>query len=88
VADDAARPAGCRATDLVQRDLTASRPNRLSVADVSYLGCRKCFVYFAIVLDRSSRIMVAAGPRDPARRAHRLAARADEIDGLTPELRG
>jgi len=44
--EQAARPA-----DLVQRDFTASRPNQLWVADLTYVSTRAGFVYAAFVID-------------------------------------
>jgi putative transposase len=37
-------PQAARRSDLVQRDFTASCPNRLWVADLSYLRCREALV--------------------------------------------
>ena len=41
-----------------QRDFSASRPNRLWVADLSYLRCWEGLVYFAFVIDAFSRMIV------------------------------
>jgi len=49
----AARPA-----DLVQRDFTASRPNQLWVADLTYVVAWSGFVYAAFVIDAFSRKIV------------------------------
>src|SRR5439155_25136693 len=43
---------------LVQRDFSASRPNELWVADISYLRCWQGLVYFAFVIDAYSRMIV------------------------------
>jgi putative transposase len=51
-------PRAQRRPDLVQRDFTASRPNRLWVADLSYLRCWEGLVYFAFVIDAYSRMIV------------------------------
>jgi len=51
--DVAARPA-----DLVQRDFTASRPNQLWVADLTYVATWSGFVYAAFVIDAFSRKVV------------------------------
>jgi putative transposase len=51
-------PQAPRRPDLVQRDFTASRPNELWVADISYLRCWKGLVFFAFVLDAHSRMLV------------------------------
>jgi putative transposase len=47
-----------RRPDLVQRDFSASRPNELWVADLSYLRCWEGLVFFAFVLDAYSRMIV------------------------------
>jgi len=47
-----------RRPDLVQRDFSASRPNELWVADLSYLRCWEGLVYFAFVIDAYSRMVV------------------------------
>jgi putative transposase len=49
---DARRP------DLVKRDFTALAPDRLWVADISYLRCWEGLVFFAFVIDASSRRVV------------------------------
>ena len=41
--------------DLVQREFTASHPNQLWVADVTYVATWSCFVYVAFVVDVYSR---------------------------------
>ncbi len=54
IADDAAtRPA-----DLVNRDFTATRPNRLRVADLTYVATSRGFVCVAFVIDAFSRRIV------------------------------
>jgi putative transposase len=56
VADESApRPA-----DLVKRDFTADRPNRLWVADLTYVATWVGFVYVAFVTDVFSRRIVSA----------------------------
>ena len=47
-----------RRPDLVQRDFSATRPNELWVADLSYLRCWEGLVFFAFVLDAYSRMIV------------------------------
>lgn len=47
-----------RAGDLVERDFTAAGPNRLWVADFTYLRCTSGFMYLAFVLDVYSRMIV------------------------------
>jgi putative transposase len=51
-------PEAQRRPDLVQRDFTAPAPNRLWVADISYLRCWEGVVFFAFVLDAYSRMIV------------------------------
>ena len=53
VDEDAQRPA-----DLVRRDFTADRPNRLWVADLTYVATWAGFVYVAFVIDAFSRRIV------------------------------
>jgi transposase InsO family protein len=47
-----------RRPDPVERDFSVSRPNELSVADISYLRCWQGLVFFAFVLDAYSRMIV------------------------------
>ena len=54
VRDKDARPA----PDLVDRDFTASGPNQLWVADMTYLPTAAGFLYLAVVLDAWSRKVV------------------------------
>jgi putative transposase len=49
------RPA---APDLVERDFEASGPNRLWVADITYVPMQAGFLYLAVVLDAWSRRIV------------------------------
>lgn len=51
-------PAAARAVDLVERDFTAPAPDRLWVADFSYLGSWQGKLYFAFVLDVFARRLV------------------------------
>ncbi len=51
--DSAARPA-----DLVNREFTASRPNQLWVADLTYVATWLGFVYVAFVIDVFARMIV------------------------------
>jgi putative transposase len=51
-------PQAARRPDLVERDFSASRPNELWVADISYLRCWQGLVFFAFVLDAHSRMIV------------------------------
>jgi transposase InsO family protein len=47
-----------RRPDLVQRDFSASRPDQLWLADLSYLRCWEGLVFFAFVIDAYSRMVV------------------------------
>jgi putative transposase len=47
-----------RRPDLVERDFCVAGPNRLWVADLSYLRCWEGLVFFAFVLDAFSRKVV------------------------------
>ncbi len=47
-----------RARDLVQRDFSAPAPNRLWVADLTYIRTWQGFVYLAFILDVFSRMIV------------------------------
>lgn len=49
----AARPG-----DLVNRDFTASRPNQLWVADLTYVATWRGFAYVAFVIDLCARMIV------------------------------
>jgi putative transposase len=51
-------PQATRRPDLVQRDFAAEAPNRLWVADISYLRCWEGVGFFAFVLDAYSRMIV------------------------------
>jgi putative transposase len=51
-------PFASRRPDLVQRDFTASGPNRLWVGDLTYLRCWEGIVFFAFILDVYSRRIV------------------------------
>ncbi|GAA3169335.1 hypothetical protein GCM10010466_68620 [Planomonospora alba] len=51
-------PAAARPADLVERDFTAPAPNRLWVADLTYIPTWSGFVYAAFVIDAYSRMIV------------------------------
>jgi len=53
-----ADPAAERPRDLVQRQFTADRPNRLWVSDFTYVATWRGFVYVAFVIDVFSRRIV------------------------------
>jgi putative transposase len=52
------QPGAAPAPDLVQRDFTASRPNELWVADITYIPTWTGFLYLAVVVDAWSRRVV------------------------------
>src|SRR5438093_12962220 len=47
-----------RPADLVERDFSASRPNQLWVADLTYVATWSGFVYVAFIVDAFSRFIV------------------------------
>lgn len=49
---------GERPRDLVERDFTATRPNQLWVADLTYIATWRGFVYVAFVIDAFARRIV------------------------------
>jgi putative transposase len=51
-------PLAHRRPDLVERDFSAEGPNRLWVADLSYLRCGEGNLFFAFVIDAFSRKVV------------------------------
>jgi putative transposase len=51
-------PEAQRRPDLVQRDFEVEAPNRLWVADLTYLRCWDGLVFFAFVLDAYSRMII------------------------------
>jgi len=51
-------PAAMRNPDLVDRDFSAERPDRLWVADFTYLRCWEGLVFFSFVIDVFSRRVV------------------------------
>jgi putative transposase len=50
--------AAARPADLVERDFSASGPNQLWVADLTYVATWSGFVYVALVIDAFSRFIV------------------------------
>jgi putative transposase len=52
------KPGARCAPDLVNRDFSADRPNRLWVADITYIHTWAGFLYLAVVLDAFSRRIV------------------------------
>jgi putative transposase len=53
-----AEAAAARPADLVERDFSATRPNQLWVADLTYVATWLGFVYVALVIDAFSRFIV------------------------------
>jgi putative transposase len=51
-------PAATRSPDLVERDVTASRPDALWLADFTYLRCWEGVVFFSFAIDAFSRRIV------------------------------
>ena len=72
------------APDLVERDFTADAPDRLWVADLTYIAILGGFVYLAAIMDAWSRRIVgyALGRRIDARLT--LAALTTAIEGRHP----
>jgi putative transposase len=58
VAHDCADPDAARQPDLVCREFTAKGPDRLYVADFTYLRCWEGLLFFAFVIDVYSRRVV------------------------------
>jgi putative transposase len=55
--------AAARPADLVGRDFSATRPNQLWVADLTWVATWSGFVHVAFVVDAFSRMLVAGRPR-------------------------
>lgn len=55
------------ASDLVQRDFRASAPDRLYVADITYVGTWAGFLYLAVVIDAFTRRVVGWAMREDLR---------------------
>jgi putative transposase len=51
-------PLAAPATDLLCRDFVADRPNRVWLADITYIPTREGFLYLAFILDTHSRKVV------------------------------
>lgn len=58
-----ADPADTRPADLVNRQFQATAPNRLWVADITYVRTWQGFCYTAFVTDVCTRAIAVAGPR-------------------------
>ena len=66
--------AAVRPPDLVDRNFTATRPNQLWVADLTYVATWHGFVYVAFVIDVFSRLIAAHRPGPRCARAGSLLA--------------
>jgi putative transposase len=73
------------APDLVQRDFTASAPNRLWVADITYVPTRSGFLYLSIVLDAFSRKVVGWSMADHLRAELVMAALDMALSARRPQ---
>jgi putative transposase len=62
-----AKPESAPAMDLVNRDFTATAPNKLWVADITYVPTAMGFLYLAVVLDVFSRRIVGWSMRSHLR---------------------
>ena len=62
VATTRRNPAQAAAPDLVCREFTASGPDRIWVADITYIPTKAGFLYLAAVIDIWSRRVVGDGP--------------------------
>ena len=51
-------PRAAPAPDLLRRDFVAGRPNRVWLADITYVATREGFLYLAFILDTHSRKVV------------------------------
>jgi putative transposase len=51
-------PRAAPAPDLLRRDFVAGRPNRVWLADITYIPTREGFLYLAFILDTNSRKVV------------------------------
>jgi putative transposase len=51
-------PRAAPAPDLLRRDFVAGRPNRIWLADITYIPTREGFLYLAFILDTNSRKVV------------------------------
>ncbi len=51
-------PGAWRRPDLVQRDFSAGQPDELWLADFTYLRCHEGIVFFSLVIDAYSRMIV------------------------------
>jgi len=72
------------APDLVERDFTASKPDELWVADITYIPTGEGFLYLAVVIDAFSRRVVGWAMRDRLKAELVLEALEMAIRGRRP----
>lgn len=68
--------------DLVQREFSATAPNKLWVADITYVRTKKGFVYTAFVTDVYSRRIVGWALSDSMRTSSTASASSQPGDSL------
>ena len=68
--------------DLVQREFSAAAPNKLWVADITYVRTKKGFVYTAFVTDVYSRRIVGWALSDSMRTSSTAAASSQPGDSV------
>ena len=73
------------APDLVERDFTAETPNRLWVADITYIPTAAGFLYLSVVLDAFSRRIVGWSMASHLRTELVLAALEMALDQRKPK---
>ena len=74
--------------DLVERDFTATRPNELWVADITYVPTAAGFLYLSVVLDVFSRCIVGWAMANHLRTELVLAALNMALSQRRPERKG
>jgi putative transposase len=74
--------------DLVERDFTATRPNELWVADITYVPTAAGFLYLSVVLDVFSRCIVGWAMAGHLRTELVLAALNMALSQRRPEREG
>lgn len=72
------------APNLVQRDFSATAPNRLWVADITYISTREGWIYLAVVVDLFSRYVVGWALSETIDRHLALAALGQATDTRRP----
>ena len=77
-------PSAEPAPDLVERNFTASKPDELWVADITYIPTGEGFLYLAVVIDAFSRRVVGWAMRDRLKAELVLEALEMAIRGRRP----